>query len=64
MLAWVVPSRVEREIPSCGDVFMPRGPLACLYASGGVCFQGHHANMLRSQRLIACVIMVSLLSVC
>ena len=64
MLDWVVPSLVEREIPSCGDAFMPRGPLACLYVSGGVCFQGHHANILRSQRLIACVIMVSLLSVC
>lgn len=64
ILVWeVVPSRAEREIPSC-EVFMPNGPLACLYASGCVCFQGHHANMLRIQRLIACVIMVSLLSVC
>ena len=64
MLVWdAVPSTAEREIPSC-DVFMPSGPLACLYASGDVCFQGHHANTLRSQRLIACVIIVSLLSVC
>ena len=65
ILAWaVVPSTAEREIPSC-DVFMPGGTtLACLYASGGVYFQGHHANTLRSQRLIACVIMISLLSVC
>ena len=64
MLAWgVVPSTADSEIPSC-DVFMPNGPLACLYAAGGVCFQGHHANIWRSQRLIACVIIVSLLSVC
>ena len=64
ILVWaVVPSTAEREIPS-GVVFMPNGPLACLYAFGGVCFQGHHVNMLRSQRFIACVIMVSLLSVC
>ena len=64
MLVWaVLPSIAEREIPS-GDVFMPRGPLACLYAWGGVDFQGHHANMLRSQCLIACVIIDSLLSVC
>ena len=64
MFAWgVVPSTADSEIPSC-DVFMANGPLACLYATGGVCFQGHHANMLRSQRLIVCVIIVSLLSVC
>jgi hypothetical protein len=65
MLAWAVdPSIAERENPSC-DVFMPGGTVfACLYASGGVYFQGHQANMLRSQRLIACVIMMSLPSVC
>jgi len=63
MLAWgVVPSTADSEIPSC-DVFMANG-LACLYVTGGVCFQGHHANILLSQRLIACVIIVSLLSVC
>ncbi len=60
MLPWgVVPSRAESDIPSA----VVR-PLACLYSSGGECFQGHHANILRSQRLIACVIIVSLLSVC
>jgi len=64
ILVWaVVPSTAEREIPSC-DVFIPRGPLACLYAAGGVDFQGHHANMVRNQRLIVCVIINSLLSVC
>jgi hypothetical protein len=57
MLVWdVVPSREDREIPSC-DVFMLSGPLACLDVSDGVCFQGHHANTLRSQRFIVCVIM-------
>jgi hypothetical protein len=59
----VVPSTADREIPSC-DMFTPNGPLACLYASCGADFQGHHANTLRSQRLIACVIIVFLLSVC
>ena len=64
MLAWgVVTSTADSELPSC-DVFIPNGPLARGYAASGVCFQGHHANMLRSQRLIACVIIVSLLSVC
>ncbi len=63
MLPWgVVPSRAESDIPSA-VVLTLNGPLACLYSSGGECFQGHHANILRSQRLIACVIIVSLLSV-
>ncbi len=63
MLAWgVVPSTADSEIPSC-VVPTTSGPLACLHASGGVCFQGHQANMLRSQRLNACVIIISLLSV-
>ena len=64
MLAWgVVPSTADSEIPS--DVVPTlNGPLARLYVTGDVDFQGHHANMSRSQRLIACVIIVSLLSVC
>ncbi len=64
MLAWgVVPSIAASEMPS-GVVPTPSWPLFCLYATGSVCFQGHRPNMLRSQRLIACVIIVSLLSVC
>jgi hypothetical protein len=64
MLAWgVVPSTAESDMPS-GVVPTLNGPLARLYVTGGVDFQGHHANMSRSQRLIACVIIVSLLSVC
>ncbi len=60
LVCGAVPSMVESETPSAVAVL--NGPLACLYSIGGDCLQGHHANILCSQHLNDCVIIVSLLS--